>query len=369
MISRYNNRLLDRYYDLDLLLQEHNLQIWILLDEFQKVVQRWNGLEYGTEFEQICSVLSNKRSEEYISNIKLIVCGSDDLLCHMVLDHTSIWKDIFKGATSIPIEPLDEEPFEDMIRTDPALAGTNIHYDTSAQRALYKYTGGVAMYGKMVCNAILDNIAANPGQYACRDWLYVSDVAKATQLLLKKQSDEMKMSDQQTISEIYKAVTQNLEEGTMYYLWYMARWLEAHPKSDSFDLALFESKLLREMDISLSDAIEIAKARGIIRNKSRDQEHQYVFRTLFYYFAFIGSAPSMEKLNKIIFLEGGHAQQEAEPDRVMIDPVRLLKNNFMELIDSDKEDAIHTLYGCWKDDDAKQRFRNSFGNQQFGACK
>lgn len=308
---QYRSSLRDRYFDLDQLLQKHNMQIWILLDEFQKVVERWKGLEHGTEFEKICSIMSDEKHDRSIANIKLIVCGSDELLRHMVLHHKSVWKDIFNDATPILIEPLEKEPFDDMIENDPALKGTNIVYDDSALDALFAYTGGVALYGKMVCNAILDDIAVNPDAYINRERLYAFDIAKATQLLLEKQNSEIKLQDMQTISEIYGAVTQGLDKNAQNILKYMARWLETHTEYNCFDKAVFSEKPLREgLDLGdIEDILEIAKARGIVYTK--DKQH-YAFRTLFYYFAFIGSAPTLNDLEKLIFAEEHITESNAD---------------------------------------------------------
>lgn len=369
ILAKDNSSLLDRYYALDRLLQENQMEIWILLDEFQRVVEKWQEIEHGTDFETIIKRLSAPRKLEDdeigvkpICNIKLIVCGSDDLLREMVLERESVWTGIFSGATKIGVDPLSEDPFKEMIEEDPALKDTNIQYTPAALKALYKYTGGIALYGKEICNAILRHISNTPDEYSGRNTLYVSDVARATQQLLKIQSDEIKTEEQQTISEIYKAVTLNLEDGTMNYLWYIARWLENHPECDSFDRKNLDSKELQAMDISLSDALEIAKARGIICT-TQNNENSYIFRTLFYYFAFIGCAPPLKDLEKRIFVEETTlAAEKRKSDE------QKMRELFKEIKPDDKAGALCGLIGSIPSEDTEtiKRVKQAVGDYVAG---
>jgi len=351
--------LVERYYAVDKLLRDNNLQLWLMLDEFQQVVEKWKNIDSGCEFSMICDLLTSQEENVRLTNIKLIVCGSDDLLKHMVLDHTSAWKLIFQRASTITVEPLHDGPFKKMIETDPALNGSNVHFSDQATLALYNYTNGVALYGKEICNAILEDISTRPEAYKNRTVLYVSDVAWATQKLLNRQNYELTTQAREGISEIYRAVTNNLGSKAMNYLWYMAQWLDANPEYDGFKETIFTSRGLIHSIEDLHDALEIAKARGIITVKSDDakDEHCYVFQTLFYFFAFAGSAPRIDILEKQIFLDedsDSDASMSKDAYEALVDHFKTIphkptamKRLYYELEADDKkvydEDTIRTL--------------------------
>ncbi|MBC5742748.1 hypothetical protein FMM74_003950 [Lachnospiraceae bacterium MD308] len=293
----------DRFYELNGVLEKENLELWILLDEFQDVVSRWRP-ERNCDFVEICQMLLNPDPDDGITNVKLIICGSDDLLRHMVLEAHSIWKEAFPKSTRVAVDPLLEKPFCDMIKQDAQIVDANIEYSDSALRALFVYTDGVALYGKEIGNAIIEDIRIRPELYRSRNIIYVSDVASATQKLINQQADELNTQAKEGISEIYGAVTKNLDPETdMQYLWYMAVWLHTNPEEDGFKESLFTQRTLLNGTQSLKDSLSIAEARGIIKNKNDQFEPVWVFRALFYYFAFVGSASRGNLREDLIFDE------------------------------------------------------------------
>lgn len=333
-IMQKNTYLIERYYELDKYLAGKGLELWLLLDEFQQIVQHWN-ISSGCDFHSVCDQISDD-----IHNIKLVLCGSDELLKHMVLKRSSEWKSVLQGCKTHQVEPLDRTHFEQMICEEPSLAGTNIHYTQSALRALFDYTDGVALYGKEICNALLRDIQSVPEDYSGRNAIYISDIAKMTQRLLNDQADELSTKMKETISKIYKEVTKNLDTDTNNILWYIARWLDENPQEDGFDERVLYDSKLHISNQTLEESLTIARARGIIRAKSKAGEHQgiYVFRTLFYYFAFLGSAPRMTKLEEVLIAD------TAEENEIITEKTRLddLVENF-KLVDN-KRTALQTLY-------------------------
>ena len=333
-IMEKDTYLIERYYELDKYLGSKGLELWLLLDEFQQIVQQWK-IASGCDFHAVCSQIGDD-----IRNIKLVLCGSDELLKHMVLKRSSEWKSVLQGCKTHQVEPLDRVHFEQMICEEPSLAGTNIHYSQSALRALFDYTDGVALYGKEICNALLRDIQSVPEDYDGRNTIYISDIAKMTQRLLNDQADELNTKMKETISKIYKEVTKNLDSDTNNILWYIARWLDENPQEDGFNERVLYDKKLYVSNQTLEESLTIARARGIIRTKSRAGEHQgiYVFRTLFYYFAFLGSAPRMKKLEEALVVDS------SEENKLITEKDRLddLVENFM-LLDK-KRKALQTLY-------------------------
>lgn len=280
--------IIDRYDEMNELLVAQEIELWILLDEFQQVVERWKKVDLSCEFVKICKMLSYDSQN---MNIKLIVCGSDDLLRHMILEDKSVWRQAFPSDARVAVEPLQEKPFMNMIKNSKNIRGTNLIYSDSALQALYAYTGGVALYGKEICNVIIEDIIANPDKYAKRKVIYASDVAEATQRLIEQQ--ESKLAERSRIREIYEAVTKNLRrDSDMQYLWYIAQWLHTNTHQDGFSVDEFSKKGILRDEKEMHDSLEIAVARGILREKDskKDGHIRYVFRTIFYYFAFLGSA-------------------------------------------------------------------------------
>jgi len=273
-----------RYVKINKILDDACLELWILLDEFQQVVERWKPSE-GYHFSSACEMINDK------SRIKLVICGSDDLLKHMVLEDNSFWRELFKHR--IPVGPLkNEEHFSKMISQNKLFAPIGLKYSNLATAALFSYTGGIALYGKEVCNHILRIVRNGEFGFNERNIIYVADIAYVVQKLLKEQDSEKDVEISEGIRKIYDAVTKNLDvESDMQYLKYIAVWLKSHPESNYFPISVFTQRNLKNKD-ALFNSLEIAKARMILKEIKDDfgLVTQYDFNTLFYYYAFLGSS-------------------------------------------------------------------------------
>lgn len=344
-----------RYYHVNKLLREEELELWLLLDEFQQVVERWEP-KASCEFVRVCKMLLYDGEN---SNIKLILCGSDDLLKHMVLKDESVWRGTFPEYARVSVEALNKDSFCDMIKKDKKIFGTNVSYSDSALDTLFLYTGGVALYGKEIGNFLLDEMEREPLNYRGRNIVYPSDIAKATQQLLKRQASELSTEAKEGIREVYDAVTKNLKPDTdMQYLWYIAKWLKENPDCDSFAETTFaKNGKLRNVK-ELHDSLEIAVARGILdcKESSIDGVNNYVFRTIFYYYAFLGSA----KLDKSKIFN----QEESEEDEKIIEENALtMIQKFGELSESDQMTVLSSVYHQKINPKAQERFRKGIGDQ------
>ena len=360
----------DRYYEMNEELAAQDTELWLMLDEFQSVVGegKWNP-DLSCSFISVCRMLSNSGSY----NIKLILCGSDDLLRHMVLEDKSVWRKAFPKRGRIAVGPIrDEKAFSDMLQKDKNIAGTNIVYSGSALKALFSYTRGVALYGKEICNTILDEIYNVPEKFAGRRTVYASDVAGATQQLLNRQSSEIDTNAQEGIREIYDAVTKNLDRDTdMQFLWYIATWIHKHPDEKGFRESVFaESGTLRSRE-KLRDSIAIAVARGILRSEEGpgdgagdapgDGQTYYMFRTIFYYFAFLGFAKDNLDLTKIFVDENEQQEEEAESLSVTS-----MIEEFGKLSPTDRVTVLSSAYVQKLDREAKKMFKESVGDYYEG---
>ena len=353
--------ILEKYSELDAFLEDEGLELWLMLDEFQQVVGRWN-VKKTTDFVRVCQKISYNRR----SNIKLIICGSDDLLRHMVLKYDSVWQDAFNTGCRVAVGPLNPGPFKEMIQTEKTLAGSNIVYSEDAQRALYSYAGGVALYGKEICNTILAEIAAKPALYAGRHHIYVSDIAMKTQELLRTQASNLSAKDSVRIVEIYRAVTKNLDPNSdMQYLWYIARWINANPDQEGFAENDFSKEGMLKKPKQMHDSLEIAVERGILRThvSSKDGQTYYNFRTIFYYYAILGK--SNEYDGSLIFAENdGEIETENGKSRPqeILDSFRTLSNP------DDQSQVLSAIYHSpGLDQHVRETFRDGIGiNVSYG---
>lgn len=306
-----------KYFEINDLLEASGVELWLLLDEFQQVVEQWSAPSW-CEFVEICNLLSSPDQKNKPNNIKLIFCGSDDLLTHMILKRDSVWKKVF--PSTVPVNALQPEDFEAMIKHDRAISMTNLSFSPSAIATLFSYTGGIALYGKEICRAIFEDIAENGQKWESRSTIYSSDIAEATQRLLSRQNHELSIRAQEGISTIYAAVTKNLDERTdMQLLWYMAKWLYQNPQQDGFPENHFATAVLTpHFGEHLNDSLSIAEARGIIRKTTshRDNGTVYTFNTLFYYFAFCGSATKDNLDERLIFAPADNPLKDSSDDEV-----------------------------------------------------
>lgn len=354
----------DRYYELDQKLHAEDIELWLMLDEFQQVVEKWKKPKISCEFVRVCKMLLSPDNGE-TSYIKIIICGSDDLLRHMVLEDESVWRQTFPDYTRMAVEPLSDKPFYDMIRQDKKLNGTGVTYAESALETLYSYTGGVALYGKEICNTVLDAIEAVPEKYQGRTTIYSFDISEATQKLLNQQAAELDTSERAGILEIYDAVTKNLRaDSDMQFLWYIAKWLHDNPMYANFPESVFyrNGNLLDENE--LHDSLAIAVARGILRRTENELtgEVGYTFRTIFYYFAFLGMAREHIDESKIF----GSSEEVEISDVQNQDAVNSVINQFVNLSADDQGTVFAALYLDKMDDKAIEKYRKRIGNNHYG---
>lgn len=323
ILKQTNKPLLQRYKELDAALKDAGRELWLLLDEFQQVVELWKTLDDGCGFATTCSYLDAyfRRHGGRTSNIRLLLCGSDDLLRHMVLNDQSVWRGIFKES-GVQVEPLAEEPFCAMMEQDYGIVGSQtygiqpsgVRYSQKALAALFQYTGGVAIYGKEIGNVILAGIRDDQqARYANRDTIYVSDVAAAAQVLLDQQDSQLNSEERRGIREVYDAVTKGLTDMDMQYLWYIARWLNDNPESKAFPESRFTSRALVCGRTELQNSLKIACERRIIKKTKTEQEGEnaYTFCTIFYYYAVLGTVGRLDE--RKIFRDEGEARQKALP--------------------------------------------------------
>lgn len=347
-----------KYYEINERLKKSDLELWLLLDEFQRVVERWEEAPAWCEFFEICNLLSSSGENDKPDRIKIIFCGSDDLLTHMTLKRDSVWKNAFRSTISV--NSLEEEPYKEMFKKDKAISMTNLRFSPLAISALFNYTGGIALYGKEIGRAIFEEISENAQKWASRSTIFTSDIAETTQRLLDRQNHDLSIRAKEGISTIYSAVTKKLDECTvMPLLWEMADYISQNPQQDGFPENYFSKvNLNRNFEEKLDDSFSIAVAREIIKKSKKSKSH-YTFTTLFYYFAFCGSAPKDKSSYKNLI----YANDNIEDVSAVSHPFDDLHKAFEQVPTDNKAEALHMLLGALsKYEDEEQKFRKSYGD-------
>lgn len=308
ILNEKDIRLSDRYANLGYYLAECDTEIWLLFDEFQKVVEKWEPDEH-TMFARTLADLQLTYSS--IQGIRIVLCGSDGLLKHMECSNISSWRKII-NTNGIIVGPLMTEGFEQMILEDKSFAETGLSFAPEAVSTLFNYTGGIALYGKEICNAVLKRIAQrkNLGReyFVNRNTIYPYDISMATQMLIDYQGEEQRANTNLVngIYRIYDAVVKNLEEDTdKLYLQYIAQWLLEHPDRDHFPKkCLSPEKLKAKYSDNIENSLTIVSKRRILMEMYDKSGNVYGFKftTLFYYYAFLGiNKKSCEELESILF--------------------------------------------------------------------
>lgn len=133
-------------------LSKNNAEIWVLIDEFQKVLENWS-ITQSDLFKDFCRGLN-----KFGSSIRYVICGADELV-KLMLNKNGI---TLFGDSQRPIGQFDakddKEDYFNMLR-DPAVWG-NVEppFTDKALDYIFTYTGGNALYGKMIGNKMIDAI-------------------------------------------------------------------------------------------------------------------------------------------------------------------------------------------------------------------
>ena len=343
----------ERYSELDKYLDLQNLELWLILDEFQKAVSRWTPETTGA-FYTVCMNVTNW------SRIKLILCGADELLKQMVQVKRSVWRKLFPPDThGIHVTALAQEPFKEMLCDEPLLTDRSIKeaglaYSDEALEAVYRYTGGVPLYGKHICNRVFKALRENKEDQKRRK-VFTLDIETATHALIREQNIKG------DISQIFDDVTKGLDKDTdALFLAYIAQYTLKHkangcPYSAFTRSAKGSFRLIAEGDEpykTLDDSLAIAEARGIIKKiDSEESGPVYTFCTVFYYSAFLGIALSDRYLEHKLFA----APKENDSELVVsqsIDFPEIMKQVIDHVNDFAKEykklpkDDQNSLYGA-----------------------
>lgn len=260
------------------ILEENNCQVWYLFDEFQQIVERWTG--DTTEFTDICNDIMN-----YQSSIKLVLCGSDDLVRLYNCVNDINWRGFIQKTADngVPIGQLSPNDFEAMMK-DISIWGDvseNDPWSPEALKLLYQYTGGNAICGKLFGNELLNKI--RNGEFDSREKLYPSDITQVAYELLNSEVGLVR-------NLLVLHNTKNLEDEMPYILFIAYELVQDKNKSDVSIRRIREFFSVKTPE-EIENSLKVLIARGILKINS--DRKRYGFSTMFYFDFFRSQATEL----------------------------------------------------------------------------
>lgn len=315
--------IISKYKAISKILETHNCEIWLMFDEFQQTISRLSGAE--SELANLCS--SVKYS---LSGIKLVLCGSDDLLRLFECENDPKWSEftIKTAENSVSVGQLESDDFIKMMEDERIWVRLNgdSPFSNAALKLLHQYTGGNAICGKIFGNEILNRL--RNGVYTNRRKIYSSDITQIAYSLLS--------SDVSLVKSLLVAHNTKNLENEMKYLLFIANEL-----ADDTNRADVSYRKIKEFFVSRSTseidlALKILVARGIL--KTGTDQKRYGFTTMFY-FDFFRSQVSEAEIQALYDAE--HVEQDTDHTPWIDQITEILRNqpkvtagNMVDIIDA-----------------------------------
>ena len=330
--------IISKYKAISKILESKNCELWLMFDEFQQTISRLSGAE--SELANLCSSIKYN-----LSGIKLILCGSDDLLRLFECENDPKWNEftIKTAENSVSVGQLESDDFIKMMEDERIWARLNgdSPFANAALKLLHQYTGGNAICGKIFGNEILNRL--RNGAYTNRRKIYSSDITQIAYSLLSSDVSLVK-------SQLVAHNTKNLEN-EMKYLLFIANEL-----ADDTNRADVSYRKIKEFFVSRSTseidlALKILVARGIL--KTGTDKKRYGFTTMFY-FDFFRSQVSEAKIQALYDAE--HVEQDTDYTPWIDQITEILRNqpkvtagNMVDIIDAlddpDVKSGVGKQYG------------------------
>lgn len=256
-------------------LSNNHAEIWILLDEFQQVVNNWS-ITQSTLFMSLC-----KHLKESIDNIKYVLCGADELVKLMINRDPVMTMYNDKTRAISQFTERDKKDYHDML-CDSMVWGDSGHpFVTEALDYIFTYTGGNAMYGKLICDRLIDAIEL--GEFANRKNIYPFDVSYVVAKMLAEQKSDIHATS--AVNKFIANVTKNLESESPYLIYIAMLMMKESDRTyvtstEIYDYfgAISSNELRKEIDT----ALYLCCVRGILITHEENREAVYAFSTTFY---------------------------------------------------------------------------------------
>lgn len=247
------------------ILEENNCEVWYLIDEFQQIVERWDG--DTKDLTEICNDIMHHQS-----SIKMIICGSDDLVRMYQCETDAAWSSFVQKTAeqSFMVSQLDSDDFEDMMK-DQMVWNDSFKdvWSKEALQLLYQYTGGNAICGKLFGNELIRKIRQK--EFGNRTRFYPSDVTQVAYELLNSEVGLVR-----NLLVIHN--TKNLENEIPYLLFIAYELMQNKNKAD-VSIRRIREFFIANSDNEVVNALKILIARGILN----EEKQRYRFSTMFYY--------------------------------------------------------------------------------------
>lgn len=343
-----------KYGAISRVLSNYNCELWIMFDEFQQVVERWIGS--ADELAELCTFI---KYNQISNSIKLIICGSDDLVRIFECVHDDNW-DEFKVKTAdtwVFVGQLSDQDFASMMndrtiwRDLPYITPWNMDIGSSDNvgnklpavlQSLYDYTGGNAICGKIFGEELLEKV--KNGKFSHRRFFYPADITQITFELLNAETSKLK-------NLLITHTTKNLQN-ELPYLLYIASEMSADINKADVSLRKILEFFQTKDSADVETALKVLIARGII--KTTTEPHRYGFTTLFYFdfFKDLATDSAMQKLRD----SENHNLSYGDPAPWLDQVVEIVRSqpivdraDIAKIIDSREDDGLKSgigeLYG------------------------
>ncbi len=256
-------------------------KIWILIDEFQNVFKRQNmdnnesfkwDISKSALFKKFCELLMTNKY-----GIKYVLCGADELVKYMIYP---------KGynpfaENSLPIDQFKEKDKCDYFKMLKDIWNGNCPFTDEALDYIFSYTGGNALYGKMIGNKIIACIQNR--DFINRQCIYPYDVSSVIATMANDRGNNLTAAGD--AGKFISNVTKNLEKETKY-LCYIAELMMKEPARTRVSFTEIRERFPDDSEQDIFTALHICSVRGIIRTDEEKGDGFYSFTTTFYFSQF-----------------------------------------------------------------------------------
>lgn len=333
----------------------NNAEIWVLIDEFQQVVEKW-PITQGVLFKDLC-----KQLKESIDNIRYVLCGADELVKLMInRDPVMV---MYKDKTRAigQFTERDKNDFIDML-CDTMVWGSSGHpFTQEALDYIFTYTGGNAMYGKLIGNRVIDAIES--GEFSNRKKIYPYDVSSVVAKMLSEQKSDIHATS--AVNEFIANVTKNLETESPY-LAYIASLMMKEPDrtcvTSSEIYEYFGALYSNEKKAEIDTALLLCSVRGILNSDEENEEFVYSFSTTFYFSWYCEIVKRNGVPSRIEVVEDN---EEFKQDRLVSD-LEEIKRLFGNLDEEDQEWAVGGMAMAAKSSSVRTKLKEIAGKNYNG---